>query len=568
MSLIFLWEVLGGLGLFVLGMKSMSEGLQKLAGERVRRSLEKITGNRLTAAFMGSCLASLLQSSSAASILVVGFVNAGLVSIYQALAVLLGTGIGSTLAIQFIAFKVSYFALPFVFFGVILTLFSKKRKLVYVGNLLLGAGLVFLGLQVMEAGFSPISQNDILRGLENRFFSWRISAVFVGAFLTVLMQSGSAATGIIIVMAGSGLLGFETGVAMVVGEVLGTSLITAVAAINGTLAAKRTAFLYFVINGFAVCMVLLVFPLFLRSVQFLSPGHAELTISNLPSITLSGISPATKPYIARHLANAHTLFNFLVTLIFLPLIGFFARSATMVLHGKNNELDIEPRAKFIDVRVINTPTIALLQVKNEMKRMSDISRLIFNELVEQFYKFDAKRSVRILQKAEVLNILQHDISTFLVLLSRQPLSPESSIGIPSMIQIVNALKYQGDQCRVILDLLRNKKEEKINFSSAAMTELKALASKVAELVNQSGNSLGDDLTSDLDQARMLLEDIRHRHEIMLHNHMKRLTSGKCTVSAGLVYGDIVSSFDRLSDYSFRIMEMERDLFNAATSSSN
>ncbi|HLO26203.1 MAG TPA: Na/Pi symporter, partial [Geobacteraceae bacterium] len=225
MSLIVLWEVLGGLGLFILGMKSMSEGLQKLAGERVRRSLEKITGNRLTAALMGSCLASLLQSSSAASILVVGFVNAGLVSIYQALAVLLGTGIGATLAIQFIAFNVAYFALPFVFIGVILTFFSRRRKLVYGGNLLLGAGLVFLGLQIMEAGFSPISQNDILRGLQNSFFSWRISAVLVGAFLTVLMQSGSAATGIIIVMAGSGLLGFDTGVAMVIGEVLGTSLI-------------------------------------------------------------------------------------------------------------------------------------------------------------------------------------------------------------------------------------------------------------------------------------------------------------------------------------------------------
>lgn len=568
MSLIFLWEVLGGLGLFILGMKSMSDGLQKLAGERVRSSLEKITGNRLTAAFMGSCLASLLQSSSAASILVIGFVNAGLVSIYQALAVLLGTGIGSTLAIQFIAFKVSFLALPFVFIGVILTLFSRKRKLVYAGNLLLGAGLVFLGLQVMEAGFSPISQNDILRGLQNRFFSWRISAVFVGAFLTVLMQSGSAATGIIIVMAGSGLLGFETAVAMVIGELLGTSLITVVAAVNGTLAAKRTAFLYFIINGFAVSMVLLFFPLFLTIVQMLSPGHAEFTESNLQSIALGGISPSTKPYIARHLANAHTLFNFLVTLIFLPLIGFFARSTMIVLYGKNKELDIEPRPKFIDVRVINTPTIALLQVKNEMKRMADISRSIFDEIVAQFYKYDAKRSVRILQKVEVLNILQHEISTYLVLLSRQPLGPESSVGIPIMIQIVNSLKYEGDQCKVILELLRHKKEEKISFSTAAMTELKTLAARAADLFQYSANYTGENSTSDLDQARKIQENIRNLHEKMLHNHMKRLTGGKCTVAAGLVYGDIISAFDRLSDYALRIMEMERDIFNAATSSSN
>jgi phosphate:Na+ symporter len=498
----------------------------------------------------------------------VGFVNAGLVSIYQALAVLLGTGIGSTLAIQFIAFQVSFFALPFIFVGVILTVFSGKRKLVYFGNLLLGAGLVFLGLQVMEAGFSPISQNDILRGLQNQFFSWRISAVFVGAFLTVLMQSGSAATGIIIVMAGSGLLGFETGIAMVVGEVIGTSLITAVAAVNGTLAAKRTAILYFSINGFAVSMVLLFFPYFLKIVQLLSPGQAEFTISNLQSITHGGASTITKPYIARHLANAHTLFNFLNALLFLPLIGFLARSAMLVMPGKNREFDIEPRPKYIDVRVINTPTIALLQVKNEMKRMADITRSMFDEIVEQFYKFDTKRSARIQQKVEVLNVLQHEISTFLVLLSRKSLSSENSSGIPVMLRIVNSLKYQGDQIEAILELLRHKKENKIAFSTAAMTELKSLATRVEEIVHQSVNALGGEASNDLDYARTMQENLRLMLETMLHAHMKRLTSGKCTVSAGLVYGDIISAFDKISDYSYRIMEMEREFFNATTDSSD
>ena len=396
----------------------------------------------------------------------------------------------------------------------------------------------------------------------------RISAVFVGAFLTVLMQSGSAATGIIIVMAGSGLLGFETGIAMVVGEVLGTSLITAVAAINGSLAAKRTAFLYFTINSFAVCMVLLFFPLFLKTVQLLSPGQAEFTISNLQTMTLGGIPPTVKPYVARHLANAHTLFNFLNALIFLPLIGVFARSAMIVLPGKNRELDSEPRPKYIDVRVINTPTIALLQVKNEMKRMADISRVMFDEIVEQFYKYDAKRAARIQQKVEVLNILQHEISSFLVLLSRQPLSSDISIGIPVMLQIVNALKYQGDQNKMILELLRHKKEDKIAFSTSAMSELKALASRVEEIVHQSVNALDEEASSDLEHARMIQENIRLMLEAMLHNHMKRLTGGKCTVSAGLVYGDIISSFDKISDYSYRIMEMEKELFNATTSSSN
>jgi phosphate:Na+ symporter len=567
MSLTLLWKVLGGLGLFVLGMKSMSDGLQKLAGERVRSSLEKITGNRLTAALMGSCLASLLQSGSAAAILVVGFVNAGLVSVYQALAVLLGTGIGSTLAIQFIAFKASLFALPFIFIGVVLSFSSKKRRLVYAGNLFLGAGLVFLGLQVMEAGFSSISQNDLLRGLQNSFFSWRISAVFIGAFLTVLMQSGSAATGIIIVMAGSGLLEFETGIAMVVGEVLGTCLITAVAAVNGTPAAKRTAFLYFVINAFAVSMVLLFFPLFLKVVQFVSPGNVKFTFSKINNLA-AGATPISDPFVARHLANAHTLFNFLNALIFLPLIGVLARSTHIALPGKSREFDTEPRPKYIDARVINTPTIALLQAKNEIKRMAEIARMMFDETVGQFHKFDAKRSVRIQQKVEVLNVLQHEISSFLVLLSRQQVNAEISFNIPNMLQTVNALKHLGDQNRTIVDLLRHKKENKIAFSTTAMTELKTLATEVEEIVHLSAVSLGEETPVDPVRVAALQENIRQMHEAMLHNHMKRLTGGKCTVAAGLVYGDIIASFDKSSEYACRIMEIQREQLHATTNGSD
>lgn len=568
MPLIFLWEVLGGLGLFILGMKSMSDGLQKLAGERLRRSLEKITGNRLTAALMGSCLASLLQSSSAASILVITFVNAGLISIYQALGVLLGTGLGATIAIQFIAFKISLIALPAVFVGVLLTFFSKKRRLVYLGNLLLGAGLVFLGLQIMEAGFSPISQNDLLKGLDNHFFSWRISAAFLGAVLTFLIQSSSAATGIIIAMTGSGVIGYGTGTAMVVGEVLGTSLVAVVATISGSLAAKRTAFLYLLMNAFAVGMVLLFFPLFLKAVHLLSPGDAEFTLTNITPATLAGPSPATRPYVARHLANAHTLFNIFVVLVFLPLVGIFARSATMILPGKRGEIDIEPRPKYIDARVINTPTIALLQAKNELRRMADITLVMFNEVVGQFHKFDVKRSVRIEQKNEVLNILQHEIAAFLVQLSRQPLSSQDSIGIPIMLHMVNDLKHIGDQNGVLLQLLQRKKEDKIIFSGHAMAELKAAADRVGELLQESVEGVGEDAMVDLTKARASMEAIGQMGETMLNNHMKRLTGGKCTVAAGVVYSDLISAIGKIADHSFSLMEMERELINATSGSSD
>lgn len=565
MPLIFLWEVLGGLGLFILGMKSMSEGLQKLAGERLRRSLEKVTGNRLTAALMGSCLASLLQSSSAASILVIGFVNAGLISIYQALGVLLGTGLGATLAIQFIAFKVSLLALPAIFLGVLLTFFSKKRRLVYLGNLLLGGGLVFLGLQIMEAGFSPISQNDLLRGLHNRFLSWRVSAALLGAFLTFLIQSSSAATGVVIAMTGSGLIGYETGAAMVVGEVLGTSLVAVVASINGSLAAKRTALLYFLINAFAVAAVLLFFPLFLQAVQLFSPGEAGLTVANFPALTTAA---ATKPYVARHLANAHTIFNLLAVLVFLPLLGFLARTAPVIMPGRKGGLDIEPRPIHIDVRVINTPTIALLQAKNELRRMAGITRLMYDEVVEQFNRYDAKRSARIQRQKEALDVLQREIATFLVLLSRQGVGAGNAMGIPVMLHLVNNLKHLGDQNEAILDLLRRKKEDKISYSGAAMTELKALAARVGELVRLATEAVTEEAAGELQPALTCREAVAEMQEMMLNNHMKRLTGGKCTVAAGVAYSDMISAFGKIADYSITILETEGELLHAPSESGN
>jgi phosphate:Na+ symporter len=561
MTLTSIWEAFGGIGLFILGMKFMSDGLQKLAGERLRRFLEKTTGNRLTAALMGSCLASLLQSSSAASILVIGFVNAGLISLYQALAVLLGTGIGATLVIQLIAFKISSLALPSIFVGVILKFFGRNRRLVYIGDLLVGMGLVFLGLQIMEYGFEPISRSALVKGVHSQFFSWRITAVMLGALLTFLVQSSSAATGIVIALASSGLLTFADGVAIIVGGVIGTASITAIAAINGTGAAKRTALIYFVINLFSVALVLLFFPVFIKCIAFLSPGDAEFIAPAIDKI-ITNLTPPTRPYIARHLANAHTIFSFLSAILFLPFIGFFARSADILLPGKKEGLDIEPRPKFIDQRVINTPPIALLQVRNELKRMAEIARSMFSNTVEQFNQYDAKRSLRIKQEEEVLDILNREISGFLVLLSRRSINSANAIEIPVMLHIVSEMEHMGDQAETIVDCLRKKKEGKIFFSDAAINELKSLAAKVSDIVNLSTASLGNTSAETLEIARALKDTIKGMEEDFTNTHMTRLTTGRCSVAAGVIYTDIVNAFNRIAEYSFDIVESEQELFDA------
>ncbi len=544
-------EALGGLGLFILGMKTMSEGLQRFAGNRFRRLVEKMAGNRLSAAFLGSCLASLLQSGSSAAIIVVGFVNAGLISLYQALGILLGTGVGSTLAVQFIAFQITNFSFPAIFAGVILKFFGKRRKIVYVGDLLLGAGLVFLGLKHMEAGFTPISQSALIQGFSQYVLSWRLAAVLVGAFMTFIVQSSTTATGIVIALAGSGFVTYGDGIAMVIGENLGIAFITLIAAVSGTLAAKRTAFINILITISAIGMTLLLFPVFLKTISFFSPG----TFGLLDVVRFSGHQSGE---LARHIANAHTLFNLLLLIVFLPLIGFFTRSATVIMPGKEGTGDLAPRPKFIDQRVVNTPTLAMVQARSEVRRMADIAGSMYADVLAQLYRFDAKRVGLIRQKEEVLDNLQKEVSAFLILVSRQQLEAEKVHEIPVLITLVNGLENIGDSSLALLEQVQRKKELKIQFSSTAMAEIKKVAAEVEEIVNLACRSVVLQSDDNPLQGKKMLTSVLHLQESLLASHIKRMKAGHCTVEAGLLYGDMLSSFVNTAEHAQTILRTGRE----------
>lgn len=542
MTILYVLEALGGLGLFILGMKTMTDGLQKLAGDKFRRALERIAGNRLAAALLGSSLSSLLQSSSAACIITIGFVNAGLISLYQALGILLGTGIGTTLAVQFIAFKITSFALPAIFVGVVLRFFVRRRRWVNAGELLLGAGLLFLGLRVMEANLQPLQQNAIILGHDTFLISKHFTSVLFGALLTLLVQSGSTAIGIVMALAGSGLVSFETGAAMVLGELVGTSVITAFASIGGTIEAKRAVFFYFVINIFAVTVVMIFFPSFLELVRTISPALLDSSTA-----------------VSRVLANTHTVFSILSACIFLPLIGFFARSASHIIPGSERAVSVEARTIFIDNRVINTPPIALLQARNELRRMADITRSMYGEMTAQFVRYDAKRSAAIEQKENAVDIIQRDLSDFLVNLSRNPLPPEETMDIPVMLQLISELEHVADQSEAILDYLRKKKEEKLVFSTIAMTEIRNLSRKVDELVLLAADSVESASPDAPERGRGVRDEVMQMREAMLRGHIKRLSNGKCTVRAGIIFADMIAAFAKISDSCLTIIETRREL---------
>jgi phosphate:Na+ symporter len=546
----YITEALGGLALFILGMRTMSEGLQKVTGERLRRLLEKGVANRLTAPLIGSCLASLLQSGSAASVLVVGFVNAGLLSLYQALGVLLGTGIGTTLAIQFIAFRVSALALPAITVGVLLSFFSRSRKLADLGGLLLGVGLVFFGLSILEGACLPLSESAIFSAFHERILSVRLMAVLLGALLTFMVQSGSATIGIVIALASGGVLSYDAAISMVIGEVAGAALIPLIASIGGTQAAKRAVVIYLAISGVAIALALVFFPLFLRGVSLVSPGDPSLVHHAAPQV----VAQAVRPYIARHLANAHTIFTVASALIFLPLIGFFARSAETLLPTRRSES--EPRPRFIDVRVMKTPTIALAQAWTELARMGSIACSMYGELISQFNAFNPKLAVSIRDKELVLDVLHRDISQFLVALSRETLSSERAIEIPTMLQLVNEIELVGDQSEAVLNYLVRKKEERLRFSGSAMDELKRFANKVGETVTLCERVLQGE---EVELPPGLKIEIASLEDELQKSHLRRLKSGKCSIVAGLLYGDMIACFSKIAQLSYSIIAQKRGI---------
>ncbi len=378
-----IFGLVGGLGLFLFGMKIMSEGLQKVAGSRMRKILSALTSNRIVGALVGIAVTAIIQSSSATTVMVVGFVNAGLMSLVQSIGIILGANIGTTVTAQLIAFKITKFALPAIGIGAGFKLFAKNRKWSYFGEILLGFGLLFFGLSVMKSAFDPLKTSDEFHQLFMAVGNNHLLGVLIGAILTMLVQSSSATIGITIALASSGILSFDASVALILGENIGTTITANLAAIGTNLAARRTAFAHFLFNSLGVCYMLIFFPFFLHFISSITPGDADFVIQTQDQIARMGGEIGDKPFIARHIANTHTMFNIVNTIIFLPLVGLLAKLSTLVIRGR--EENVEFHLKYLDNRVLSTPPIALAQARSETRRMAQIAR----EMVDETLLFSA-----------------------------------------------------------------------------------------------------------------------------------------------------------------------------------
>jgi len=547
-----LFGLLGGLGMFLFGMKIMSEGLQKIAGSKMRKILAVLTNNRIIGAMVGIAVTAIIQSSSATTVMVVGFVNAGLMSLMQSIGVVLGANVGTTITAQLIAFKITKFALPAIGLGAGFKLFSKNKKYVYIGEIILGFGLLFFGLSTMKHAFNPLKSSEEFRQLFLLVADYRLLGVLIGALLTVIVQSSSATIGITLALASSGLISFEASVALILGENIGTTITANLAAIGTSLAAKRTAFSHFLFNVLGVLYMLILMPLFMKFISSITPGDADFVIQTQAQASSFGADIGDKPYIARHIANTHTLFNIINTIIFLPFIGLLAKVSTLVVRGEESRDDFQ--MKFIDDLVLNTPPVAIGQARRETIRMAQVAL----EMVEETNLFledgDMKRIKNLEYKEELVDILQRDILGFLVKLSQRSISTETSESIGSLMNMANDLERIGDHCENLWNLGIRKQDEKICFSALGENEIGGISEKahdflqfVIEAMENEDKMIGAKAIELEDQIDVMEEKLRS-------NHIARLNTGECAVQPGLIFIDMLHSYEKIGDHTYNVSE--------------
>ena len=542
--------LLGGLGLFLFGMKIMSEGLQKIAGSRMRKILAALTNNRIVGTLVGIAVTAIIQSSSATTVMVVGFVNAGLMSLVQSIGVILGANIGTTVTAQLIAFKITKFALPAIGIGTGLKMFSKNKKWSYIGEVLLGFGMLFFGLSVMKEAFDPLKASEEFKQVFMVVGNNHLLGVLIGAVLTIIVQSSSATIGITLALASSGILTFEASVALILGENIGTTVTANLAAIGTNLAARRTALAHFLFNTLGVCYMLLFFPFFLKFISSITPGEADFIIQTQEQVARMGGEIGDKPFIARHIANTHTMFNIINTLIFLPLVGLLAKLTTMLIPGR--EAEVEFQLKYLDNRVLSTPPIALAQARSETRRMAQVAQDMVNETLEFLQDNDLKRIPALEKKEELTDILQKEITDFLVALSQTSITPETSKEVASMMHMVNDLERVGDHCENLWLLSQRKMDQKISFSDMAMAEIAEISEITKAFLERIIRALNEKDQGVYEEAHKLEDAIDDLEEKLRNNHIARLNTGECTVNSGLIYIDMLHNFEKIGDHTFNL----------------
>ena len=545
--IIVIMTLIGGLGLFLVGMQFMSEGLQKSSGNSLKKILEKLTSNRVIGTGVGAAVTAIIQSSSATTVMVVGFVNAGLISLTQALSVILGANIGTTITGQIIAFKVSAIALPAVGIGAILYIFFKKPILQYSGQIILGFGMLFLGMEIMTDSFSPLAKSEGFKEIFVTFSTNPLLAVFAGAVTTLIVQSSSATMGITIALATAGIIDFSAAAALVLGENIGTTITANLAALNASKIAKQAAFGHFLFNLIGVTYMIILLQPFMYFINAMTPGDVH-------EVVTKG-TEQIYPNIGRHIANLHTMFNIINTAIFLPFLPLLAKLCEKIIKDDKNE-EKENTLTHLSNEMLTTPEIAVGVVKEEIDRM-------FYNACDVFYLskqtvIDNKKDSGIQAKdtAKKVYKMGHEINAFIQKLSSKPLSAKSMTEVHNMSMAVEEVRQLAERSYKLVKAKNKIIEKEISFSITANQELQNTFSLVENFINHFSTSFIKDkeknTSTELDLEEDTIDNIR---KDVKKNHLERLEDGICSLQAGLSFMDLINNLEKIADNVYQLAQI-------------
>lgn len=524
--------LMGGLGLFLFGMKQMSDALEKVAGAKMRSVLEFFTKNRVIGMLVGVVFTGIIQSSSAATVMVVSFVNSGLMNLMQAAGVILGANIGTTVTSQLIAFNLSALAPVFIMAGVIMVMFFKKQKVKQFGEVILGFGILFMGLTTMSNSMSSLKDSpqviEIMGSLTNRYL-----AILVGLVVTAVLQSSSATVGIILLLANQGLLDIRICFFMILGCNIGACVSAILASLSGKKMAKRAALIHLLFNIFGSLIIFVVL------VVALEPITAFIQ-------NISGFNPG------REVANAHTLIKIVEVVILLPFIQWIVKLTYVLVPGEDKTADESFELQYISEKSIMSSTTAVFDATRELERMGHMAITNLERAMNALITEDEDEIREVYAVEKNIDFLNHAITDYLVRINQTTLPMDDAKNIGGLFHVVNDIERIGDHAENIVDAAKMKIAQHLDFSPEGKRELSTMLDTVIKVTTYALDMFSNNNQEHMQEILELEDQVDLLERELQEAHVQRLTRNECTPAAGMIYSDIVSGLERVSDHATNI----------------
>jgi len=547
-------KLIGSLGVFLFGMKLMSEALQKVSGSKLRSILAAMTSSKIKGIISGVLITAVIQSSSATTVMLVSFVNAGLINLVESIGIIMGANIGTTVTawlISILGFKVQISALSLPLIGLTVPLlFSKNDRNRSLGEIALGFALLFIGLDYLKANVPDIKSNPQILEFLSEFndLGFGSFAIFlaIGTILTVVIQSSSATMALTLVMCSNGWIGFETAAAMVLGENIGTTITANIAASVANTSAKQTARAHFIFNFFGVMWVALAFPFFLKGINYLvMQGGAESAFESSSSLPIA-------------LSLFHTVFNILNVILLIPFTKLIAKTAVKLV--KPAEEDEEFHLKYINTGLLGTAELSLLQCKNEIVSYSEHVKKMFIRVKDLLTETNPKKYTKITEKIykweEASDLTELEIAKYLTEISSNLMSAKGSMKIKVYLNIIDNLESISDSAYNLSRSFKRKTKEKAWFSPEIRDNIQKMFDQVEESLNNMCDMLkADSSATDIEKADELENSINQLRNSLRKEHLASIEDQKeYTYFAGVIYSDLFAESEKLADYVYNVCE--------------